>query len=392
MIFARCGGAIANADCASRVTKTGGSMRGVAPLHETVSGQPPRGAFLTRTIGRQTYKLYIPTTAAPGSMLPLVLMLHGCTQNADDFAAGTEMNIFAEHYGLLVAYPEQPAGANRYRCWNWFRTFNQARDSGEPAALMAIVAAVRRDYPVDPQRIYVAGLSAGAAMAVILGSTYPDVFAAVGVSAGVAYRAAVNLGGALFSLAGNNGDARPKAQAALRAMGRHRRVVPLIAFQGSTDKTVRPAQSAHLVEQWLLTARLAAAADPDLAPADQPPAITTHIVPAGRRFTEVVYSNRADLAIVKHYLVEGMGHAWSGGSPAGSYTDPRGPNASRLMIDFFLERPLGYEYAALQPAAPAAVTAPPAPPAPPAVASPPATRLERLGRTLKQAWNRLTQR
>jgi poly(hydroxyalkanoate) depolymerase family esterase len=312
------------------------------PSRATKAPRASKGRFVTRTFtaaaGTRVYKLYIPgqaASAAPQS-LPLVVMLHGCTQTADDFAAGTQMNRLADEHGFLVAYPEQASGANSSRCWNWFRGEDQLRDAGEPAILAGIAQAVLADQPVNPKRVFVAGLSAGAAMAVILGETYPELFAAVGAHSGLPYAAAHDVSSALAAMKGRGvmggrphlpGTAddprRPMVQA-----------VPLIVFHGDRDHTVQHSNGEHIVQQ---ASRAHAAR---AAGTGQPAGLHTRTVsgtaPGGRRYTRTVHSDHNGLPRVETWTLHGAGHAWSGGSATGSYTDPTGPDASAEMLRFFL--------------------------------------------------------
>jgi poly(hydroxyalkanoate) depolymerase family esterase len=299
-------------------------------------------------------------------------MLHGCTQSAEDFAALTKMNRYAEQHGFLVLYPEQIRRSNLKRCWNWFRPENQGRDHGEPSAIMGIVGDVRQRYHIDTDRIYVAGLSAGAAMAVILGATYPDVFAAVGLCAGVPYRAATGFSEALTAMRRGTVRSRSHGYAAYQAMGQYRRVVPLMVFHGTADNTVAPVNAAQIVAQWSYANRFAAggttSSEPTLASA------SSGTAPGGRSYTRRVYEGFDGDVVIEMYLVNGMGHCWPGGKDDSSYSDPQGPDASRLLIEFFSKHPMGRMAATArtiqQPVVPAPAPEPvdrpkrPTPPAP----------------------------
>jgi poly(hydroxyalkanoate) depolymerase family esterase len=284
---------------------------------------PAQGQFLSRSFvgvaGALDYKLYLPAgcDADASRQFPLLVMLHGCTQSPDDFAAGTRMNALADSHGFLVAYPAQSANANASKCWNWFRPQDQARGSGEPALIAGMTAKLQSDYPVDPGRTYVAGLSAGAAMAVVLGRTYPDVFAAVGAHSGLPYRAAHDMGSAFGAM--KAGAAKP-ADAGAAAL------VPTIVFHGDRDHTVSSANGAAIVAQ-------ASGADGALEASTH----ETGIASGGRRYTRTNYRDASGQTMVEDWRVHGAGHAWMGGSTAGTYTDPQGPDASAEMLRFFLQ-------------------------------------------------------
>lgn len=290
-------------------------------------GNLSQGQFLSRTFaspaGMLAYKLFVPTGYDAGSTaaLPLLVMLHGCTQSPDDFAAGTRMNALADIHGFLVAYPAQSANANGSKCWNWFRPQDQARGSGEPALIAGMTAQVGADYRVDPARIYVAGLSAGAAMAVVLGRTYPDVFAAVGAHSGLPYRAANDMGSAFAAM---RGGAARATDAALQTTGK---VMPTIVFHGDRDQTVAAANGDAIVAQQT---RLAGAT----APASKHDSENAR---GGRRYQRTTYADASGRTVVEDWRVHGAGHAWMGGSASGSYTDPQGPDASAEMVRFFLQ-------------------------------------------------------
>jgi poly(hydroxyalkanoate) depolymerase family esterase len=294
----------------------------------------PNGAkFVARSYsnqaGSRAYKLYIPSGYRPGQALPLVVMLHGCTQSPDDFAAGTRMNALAEEHLCLVAYPAQAASANIQRCWNWFSPGDQQREQGEPSLIAGITRQVMRDHTVDPQRVYVAGLSAGGAAAAIMGATYPELYAAVGVHSGLAYGAARDLPSAFAAMQQGGAAAEPRSGGV--PDGAPRRIVPTIVFHGDRDSTVNPRNGDQVIAQ----AR--AATTTGL----QATATVQHgQVPGGRTYRRTLHADARGQAILEQWVIHGADHAWSGGSPAGSYTDPQGPDAAREMLRFFLEHPL----------------------------------------------------
>ena len=283
---------------------------------------PPRGApaqFISGSFvapaGRRDYKLYIPAGAAvAGKALPLVVMLHGCTQTPDDFAAGTAMNDAAQAQGCYVLYPAQSHQANPQRCWNWFKHSHQQRGRGEPALLAGMTRQVMAQHRIDPNRVYVAGLSAGGAMAAILGDTYPDLYAAVGVHSGLAAGAASDLPSAMAAMQGNG--VRPRVSA------RH---LPTIVFHGDADATVHPRNG-----EQVAAASSAGAGGTD---------VQQHQPVGRRRSTRSVHRDAGGNVLAEHWLVHGAAHAWAGGNARGSYTDAQGPDASAEMLRFFLDHP-----------------------------------------------------
>ncbi len=299
-----------------------------------------QGIFNTASFYGRPYRVYVPYGYRPATPLPLLVMLHGCSQSAGDFAVSTAMNALADTYGCLVVYPEQLSAANGRRCWNWFRAEHQERGNGEPAEIVGIVDEVKERYRVDPNRVYVAGLSAGGAMAVILGATYPDVFAAIGVCSGVAYKASTHLPGSLLVMARGVSDVTRHGYAAYVAMGDYRRVMPVIVFHGTHDHIVHPRNGDQVLDQWHYTNNLVQQYVQQSQSVQPVPEISTRRVPGGLLYTEHLYRDSTGKVLMCKYMVEGMQHCWPGGAANGSYTDPRGPRASQMLLDFFLTHTL----------------------------------------------------
>jgi poly(hydroxyalkanoate) depolymerase family esterase len=273
----------------------------------------------SNSAGSRGYKLFIPSRYQ-GQPVPLVVMLHGCTQSPDDFAAGTRMNFLADEQACFVVYPAQCSEANQAKCWNWFRTADQQRGRGEPSLIAGITRQVMRDYSVDPKRVYVAGLSAGGAAAAVMGATYNDLYAAIGVHSGLACGAAVDLPSAFVAM-------RQGGEGADRVVLSDRLPVPTIVFHGDRDTTVHPNNGDQVLEQSVKTT-------------STQKRVRRGRVPGGHAYTRTIHTDASGRGIFEHWNIHGAGHAWSGGSPAGSYTDPRGPDATREMLRFFLEHSL----------------------------------------------------
>lgn len=245
-------------------------------------------------------------------------MLHGCLQDPDDFALGTRMNAIAEEQGIVVLYPAQSESANQTRCWNWFNAANQQRDQGEPSIIAGMTRELIGSHNIDPRRVYVAGMSAGGAMAAIMAATYPDLYAAVGIHSGVPYGAAQNF---LAAITAMKDGAATGAQLPTKG-------IPLIVFHGDHDIMVNSRNGERLVAQWL----------GDTAPRRMQD--TSSAQPHegnGRAFTRTRYRDGAGHAVAENWLVHDAGHAWSGGGSAGSFADASGPDASREMLRFFSE-------------------------------------------------------
>ena len=300
----------------------------------TGSKAGPSGARFLRlaysgTGGSRAYKLYVPARELVAPM-PLVVMLHGCKQNADDFAAGTRINELADEQGFLVAFPEQSAKANGSSCWNWFEPRDQTRHGAEPSIIAGIVREICVSHAIDERRVFVAGLSAGAAMAVILGETYPEVFAAVGAHSGLPYGAAHDVASAFAAMHGAvhaEAGVRAPTNKSSRRVPAPTRGVPTIVFHGDRDATVALKNGAAIAEQ--------ARANHSSETRPLKSEVRSHTA-NGRRCTRTAHVDEDGLPWVEQWTVHGAGHAWSGGSAAGSFADPLGPNASREMMRFFM--------------------------------------------------------
>jgi poly(hydroxyalkanoate) depolymerase family esterase len=284
------------------------------------------GRFIEATYsnpaGTRKYKLYIPRHYQ-GQALPLIVLLHGCTQSPDDFAAGTRMNFIAEEQTCFVVYPAQPSDANAAKCWNWFRPTDQRRGQGEPSLIAGITRQVMREYLVDPQRVYIGGLSAGAAAAAIMGATYPDLYAAIGVHSGLACGAAKDLPSAFVAM--RQGDLADVLEAGdVSPVLGNGQAVPTIVFHGDRDTTVHPRNGDHVIARSMQIT-------------NSRKTVHRGRVPGGHAYTRTIHTDPSGRAVFEHWEIHGAAHAWSGGSPAGSFTDPRGPDATREMLRFFLE-------------------------------------------------------
>ena len=279
-----------------------------APAREPMpqQGRVLTGAF-TNAAGTRTYKTYLPSRHATHG-LPLIVMLHGCKQNPDDFAAGTRMNQLAEELGFAVVYPAQSGKANVSACWNWFQPAHQRREAGEPSLIAGITREVVASHRLDARRVYVAGLSAGGAMAAVMGATYHDLYSAIGIHSGLGYASARDLPSALAAMKGKRGR---------ESRGTSHVRVPIIVFHGDRDTTVHPSNGEHPMTDTLEKVEQGHA--------------------NGRAYTRTTRWNAAGKRVLEHWLVHGAGHAWSGGSASGSFADPMGPDASREMLRFFRE-------------------------------------------------------
>lgn len=282
--------------------------------------------------GKRRYSLHLPRT---GSNESLVVMLHGCVQPARDFAVATKMNGAAAARGWPTLWPEQRASANLMRCWNWFRAKHQSRDQGEPAILGAMIAEVCERYGIAPGCVLLAGASAGAAMASILAVTYPELIAAVAIHSGAPFGAATNVFGGLSLM--KKGDSDPVALGALahRAMGPRARPIPAMVLHGGQDRKVHPQNGTRAAQQWAVTNLLALGQTVQARVVPQPASETVHHEDGRYDAVIVRYQDDAGRTLAEEWRVPKLGHAWSGGSPEATYTDPRGPDATAAVIDFF---------------------------------------------------------
>ncbi|MDM0028336.1 extracellular catalytic domain type 1 short-chain-length polyhydroxyalkanoate depolymerase [Variovorax saccharolyticus] len=273
------------------------------------------------------YKLYLPpgATGAAIAPRPMVVMLHGCTQGAADFATGTQMNALARDLGVVVLYPEQTQHANAQKCWNWFKPQHQQRGRGEPAVLAALAQTITAEHHVDAARVYVAGLSAGGAMADIVGRCYPDVFAAVGVHSGLPCGSATDVMTAL--------SAMRSGSALAPSGGAGSPVPPTIVFHGDADATVHVSNGAAIIEAARKATGQTIGRMPSARTAEGHSG-------KGQRYTRTVYADEAGRSTAEYWQLHNAGHAWSGGSSRGSYTNPTGADASAEMLRFFLAHPL----------------------------------------------------
>ena len=358
-------------------------------------GRIVRAAFSEPTAGTRQYRLYLPPQAV-GRRAPLVVMLHGCNQDPDDFARGTRMDEAARREGFAVLYPGQSSAANPQRCWNWFRASDQGRDHGEAALLAAMIRQIIGEHDLDADRVFVAGLSAGGAMAAVLGRSYPRLFAAVGVHSGLAPGSATDLPSAFLAMRGLDAtglpgglggavagagalagtplgsdfprinpmginpmginpmeinpagtgvgataprnieaNARASTCAGDRTEARHP-TIPTIVFHGSADPIVHPRNGDQVLAQ---ATPEGGRVDSDSPQAAGPAGAAAW--PGRRPVTRSLVRDRHGVVVAEHWVIHGAAHAWSGGSLTGSFTDPSGPDATAEMVRFFLARKRG---------------------------------------------------
>lgn len=321
------------AGCADLKAPTLADADGVAPSLAVQTGWIS-GTY-SNAYGARYYRLWVPAGYDGVTARPLMVMLHGCTQDGYDFAAGTRMNTFADQRNFLVLYPEQGTAYNAYDCWNWFYTVNQARGSGEPSLIAGMISWVKANYRVDAARVGIAGFSAGAAMANTMGCTYPDHVRRVAAFAGVMFKGATTSAGGVDAMNyGSIYDPWGRGNDCYAAMGSYRRQIPTLVFQGTADGTVNPTNAHQTLSQWAQANDRGydALDDGDVDDVSDASATAT----ACRSYTRYDYRNSQTATVVmRKYMISGLGHHWSGGSSAGTYTDACGPDATAIIVDFF---------------------------------------------------------
>ena len=291
--------------------------------------------------GSRDYKLWVPPGLAREKPVPLLMLLHGCTHGAEDMAEISGMNEVANRNQFLVVYPEQSRLANLLKCWNWFDPKHQSRDAGEPAILAEIVRQVSSKNAVDPERVFIAGISAGGAMAVIAAALYPDLFSGLGVAAGAEFQAAQGVPEGLVAMKQGGPDPAQQGKAAFAAMKpglarKPRKRLPVIVFHGTEDASVNCVNADQIVAQWSETnACLAAEAGEKRFSISEER--TAETVPGGHSFDRHIYADQTGRLLMEKWIVKGLGHAWSGTPKAHRYCDPKGPNASEEIWRFFCE-------------------------------------------------------
>jgi poly(hydroxyalkanoate) depolymerase family esterase len=303
---------------------------GTAPS-TTLPGKLTTGSY-TNSSGTLSYELYVPSTYKPGAVVPLVVALHGCTETADVYRQLSGWDGEAQAQGFIVLFPQQSSSRNSEGCWNWFLQADMQRGSGEPSIIAGMVSSVEQNYSIDAHRVYVAGFSAGGAMANVMAATYPDVFAAVGVGSGCEYNG--------LPCVGAPGPAASQTgQEAYEAMGSHARVMPAIVFQGDSDDIVAPANGPLIVNEWQVTDNYALDGSATGAIPTSPLNVTNGVSPGGQSYTVTHYGDQNGNDLIDYWVMHGMNHAWSGGSSSELYSDPSGPNETAAMWAFFSSHP-----------------------------------------------------
>ena len=288
------------------------------PLVEKSGRGQMSGYLYDGALGSLDCKLYQPAQRVSSARAPLIVMLHGCSQSVESFALGTRMNQEADLHDCLVLYPSQPRRNNPAKCWNWYRTSNQRRDSGETGLIAEATRQVIREFNVDPKRVYVAGLSAGGAMAATLIDLYPELYAASGIHSGLPAHAANNVTSAMRAMESGASLTLLPASPPVTSLR------PVIVFQGDADTTVHPSNADALLKAYQGSGTSST---------------ETETVIGGRavKRTDVKLKSKP---IAELWLIKGAGHAWSGGDASGSYADQEGPSASAEMVRFFFAHPM----------------------------------------------------
>jgi len=317
------------------------SVMALAFLPTAVHGGSWVSGAVKNSSGSLEYKLWLASGYRKERPVPLVLMLHGCTQKAEDMAAASEMNDLADTNNFLVGYPEQAAAANPLRCWICFDPKHQSRYAGEPALIAAVIQDIRASYSIDAKRVYVVGISAGGAMAVVMGATYPELFAGLGVIAGTEYKAGTTMEAGLAAMKAGGPDPDQQGILAFQAMqkgsGGSKKRMPVIAFHGTKDPYVNPINAEQLIAQWAETNDYLDDGKDNDSITIQSPNETKGTVPNGYSYTRYLYKDSNGRLLMEKWIVEGLGHAWPGSPIANQFADVKGPNASAEMLRFFAE-------------------------------------------------------
>ncbi|AWH53533.1 PHB depolymerase esterase [Stenotrophomonas sp. ESTM1D_MKCIP4_1] len=287
--------------------------------------------------GAREYQVWVPANYQPSQPLPLLLVLHGCVTGPNLMGEASGFNDVADTEGFIVVYPRQNVTANPMRCWNFPLPVNQARGSGEPSILAGIVDEVKAGYAVDPRRVYVTGISAGGAMTATMLACYSDVFAAGAIHAGGMYKGATTVSGSAYALlAGSIYSPDSNGRLAWQCSGSPKpRPLPVLVFHGSADSTVNPINGQQAVRQFLQTNDLADDGLDNDSVKYVPTSTYQGQVPGGRSYTVDTYAYNGRV-LAQHYVVQGMGHAWSGSQTGLPFTDAQGPDAT-LITWLFLK-------------------------------------------------------
>ena len=330
-------GSVVAAGCATTARAPAGAGVSAAPAGVPAPGRWVSGEY-ANAAGSRKYQLYLPAGYDATQKHMLVVLLHGCTQDAADFARGTRIAEHADRDGFIALLPEQPESANAKKCWNWYDPAHQGRDAGEPSLIAGITANVVADYAVDPDRVHLAGVSAGAAMASLVAVAYPETYASVAFHSGLAWRAATSVMTALGVMAKGATDADTLGVQAAAAMGARKRPIPALVIQGGSDKVVNPANAAALTRQWTrMNLSLRPTSEPRIALEDDAETTNRSGETNGYHWTRARYG--AGTEAVEELIVAELGHAWSGGSSTGTFTDEHGPDATAEIVAFFRAHP-----------------------------------------------------
>ncbi|CAN5216054.1 PHB depolymerase family esterase [soil metagenome] len=285
---------------------------------------------------RMEYWLYIPD-GVKKDLMPLVVMLHGCEQSASQFAQGTRMNQLAAKKGFAVLYPQQSRKENASRCWNWYDKTNQD-GGGEASMIVGVVQKVREKFPIDASRIYIGGMSAGAAMANIIALRHPQLIAAVGLHSGAVFGEAQSALGAIAVMQHGSRNANfGTLHAALGGAGAQQKI-PAILIHGERDFVVRSVNMAHAAKQFRVLNQLSGESDEPVI--SEHPRVATASQSRNAYKTFDYFDGRK--LIVRVCEIAQLDHAWSGGDCSLRFNACEGPDASLMMWNFFaLHRRVG---------------------------------------------------